>query len=195
MRIGGARKHEITKTRTCRFRSFCASLERTVPFFEMRLYPQPQSDEDLARKPSWWLDLGMFVIRLLSVMIFLYYQLGELLGSAFYSVWKGEAWDLVYHVTKLNLPKPEWLAPTFVAVVAVAFLGVLLGFFTRISSIIIVLGLSAVLLLDLPISATATPQVLVLYLCIYLGILCGGAGGISLDSLLTSRKRKKKDEF
>ena len=49
-----------------------------------------------------------------------------------------------------------------------------------------------VLFSALNLSPTLNPQTLALYLGVFLGLACGGAGRISLDHLLAGRRARKR---
>ncbi len=139
-------------------------------------------------------DLGLLVIRLLSVSTFVYYQLASQLGQAVEHLWEETPWSLVDQLGELGLPAPWFLAPLAVALMATSLLGLLLGFLARFNALLLVLMAGFVLLSAVTLSPTLNPQTLALYLGIFAGFACGGAGRLSLDHLLAGRRARRGGE-
>lgn len=151
---------------------------------------QPLQDYD-PDKPR-LADLGLLIIRLLVVSAYAYYQLLAQLKLAVAHVWDGAEWELVGQLAALGLPSPEILAAGSIGLHAAALLGVAVGIFTRINSLLSFLICGFVLFTAIPLSPGLTPQSLALYLAVFLGLACGGAGRLSLDHLLAGRRARKR---
>lgn len=154
----------------------------------MPFQPLQDSDPDRPRLA----DLGLLVIRLLAVATFAYYQLVRQLHLAVDFLWEGAEWDLVSQLAGLGLPSPDLIASASVGLQIVTLLGVVFGIFTRINALLFALMTGFVLFSAISLSASLNPQALALYLAIFLGLACGGAGRLSLDHLLAGRRARKR---
>lgn len=150
---------------------------------------QPLPDKGPKRPGS--SDFGLWVIRFLTAATFFYYQLGNLLGKAKAHVWEKEEWDLVTKFTELGLPVPGIIAAAFVLLLLLALVAIVIGIFTRINAIVLLVLTAAILIIPLDLSSSLTPQTLVLYITVFLGLALGGAGRASLDYRLAGRRKKK----
>ena len=138
-------------------------------------------------------DLGLLVIRLVTVAIFSYYQLRAQLVLAQNFVWDAGDWDLIKQLGTKGLPMPDIIAVGGIAIFSISLLGVLLGFFTRFNALILTLMTGFILLAPLILSSTLNPQSLALYLGLFAGLACGGGGRLSLDySLANYHERRRK---
>lgn len=151
---------------------------------------QPLPDNTPGKPASF--DLGILVIRLITAFAFIYYELASELRNAVQYVWEQSEWSLIDQFAEKGLPLPNVLSVVFVALITVALLGVAIGIFSRINGILLTLATGALLLVPIDFGAAPTPQTLVLFLGIFLGIALGGAGKISLDFILAGRKAKRK---
>ena len=137
-------------------------------------------------------DLGLLLIRLLVVATYVYYQLLAQLKLTVAHVWDGSDWDLVGQLAQLGVPSPDIVAAASIALQSTALLGVVVGFFTRINALLFFLMCGFVLFAAIPLSSGLNPQVLSLYLAVFLGLACGGGGRLSLDHLLAGRRARKR---
>ena len=153
----------------------------------MPFQPLQDSDPD---KPC-LADLGLLVIRLLAVATFTYYQLNRQFHLAVDHLWEGADWDLVSQLADRGLPSPDLIAAA-VGIQIVTLLGVVLGIFTRINAFLFTLMIGFLLFSAIDLSPSLNPQALALYLAIFLGLACGGAGRLSLDHLLAGRRARKR---
>ena len=140
-------------------------------------------------------DLGLLILRFVAVFSFVYYQLIDQLGNARSYVWDKVEWDLSERFTDLELPFPGILASVYIAIFAICLFSVLVGFFTRINALILVVLAAAALVAPLELSSRLNPQTLVVYLAVFLTLAVGGAGKLSLDYFLAGRKARKKVPF
>ena len=151
---------------------------------------QPLPDQSPEKPNS--SDFGLFIVRFISVSAFVYYQLLDQLNLVRLFVWEKAEWPLIDQIRDMNLPMPELIAPTLIIVLAISLFGISLGIFTRINSLILFILTAFILLAPLDLSPTLTRQALVLYLALFLALACGGAGRVSLDYLMTGKKRPTK---
>lgn len=154
----------------------------------MPFQPLQDSDSDKPRLA----DLGLLVIRVLSVATFSYYQLASQLGLALGHLWDGSDWSLVAQLTERGIPAPSAVAAAATGLLTANLLGVLFGFFTRINALLLTLMSGFVLFTAISLSPTLNPQALSLYLAIFIGFACGGAGRLSLDFLLAGRRARRR---
>lgn len=136
-------------------------------------------------------DFGLLVIRVLTVATFSYYQLLELLGEAKGRVWEKAEWDLVDQFQELGLPSPAVLSVVFVILLLIALISIVIGIFTRINALVLLVIMAGILMVPITFSPSLTPQTLVLYIAVFLGLALGGAGKASLDHRLAGRRKKK----
>jgi len=137
-------------------------------------------------------DFGLLVIRIITVAIFFYYQLGAQMALGIDFIWDAGEWDLVTQLTDKGLPAPTVLALVSVAVLTISLLGVLIGIFTRINALILTLLVGFILLAPIILSATLNPQALALYVGLFIGLALGGGGRLSLDYALANRRERRR---
>jgi uncharacterized membrane protein YphA (DoxX/SURF4 family) len=137
-------------------------------------------------------DLGLLLIRVITVAIFFYYQMGHQLSLGIDFIWDAGEWDLVTQLTDKGFPAPSVLALSSVAVLTISLLGVLLGIFTRINALILALLSGVILLAPIILSTTLNPQSLALYVGLFAGLACGGGGRLSLDYALANRRERRR---
>lgn len=154
----------------------------------MPFQPLQDSDPDKPRLA----DLGLLVIRLLAVATFAYYQLVHQFHFAVDYLWDGAEWDLVGQLAERGLPYADIVASASVGLQIATLLGVVLGIFTRINALFFALMMGFTLFSAINLSSSLNPQALALYLTIFLGLACGGAGRLSLDHLLAGRRARKR---
>ncbi len=137
-------------------------------------------------------DFGLFIVRFISSGAFVYYQLMEQLRLGKLFIWEKEDWELINEIEALGLPMPAVIGVTFVLLLTTALIGITVGIFTRINAAILFALTAFALIGPLQLSPSLNPQSLVLYLALFLALVCGGAGRVSLDYLLTRKKTEKK---
>jgi uncharacterized membrane protein YphA (DoxX/SURF4 family) len=151
---------------------------------------QPLQDSDPDRpRPA---DLGLLVIRVFTVAAFTYYQLADQLRLALGHLWDATDWDLVTQLTDRGSPAPSAAAAIATGLCAANLLGLLFGFFTRINALLLVLMTGFVLFSAISLSPTLNPQALSVYLGVFAGFSCGGAGKLSLDFVLAGRRARRR---
>ena len=84
------------------------------------------------------------------------------------------------------------LATAFVIILLLSLIAIVIGIFTRINALILLLATIAILIVPLSLSPSLTPQTLVLYITVFLGLVLGGPGKASLDYGLPVGKRKNR---
>ena len=151
---------------------------------------QPLPDQSPEKPNS--SDFGLFIVRFISVSAFVYYQLLDQLNLVRLFVWEKAEWPLIDQIRDMNLPMPELIAPTLIIVLAISLFGISLGIFTRINSLILFILTAFILLAPLDLSPTLAGQARVRYLAVFIALACGGAGRVSLDYLMTGKKRPTK---
>lgn len=154
----------------------------------MPFRPLPETGPEKPQSP----DLALLMIRFVAVVSFFYYQFIEQIRLAVQFVWNKVDWGLVDQVADKGLPFPGVISVAAVLVMAASLLGVALGIFSRINGLILTVLTGIILIVPIDLSTRLSPQSLVLYLAIFLGIALGSAGRLSLDYQLAGRKAKKK---
>lgn len=137
-------------------------------------------------------DLGLLIVRILTAVIFFYYQLGNQLSLAVNFVWDAGEWDLVRQLTDKGLPAPSILALASVAILTISLLGVLIGIFTRFNALLLTLLSGFILITPIILSATLNPQSLALYVGLFAALALGGGGRLSLDYALANRRERRR---
>ncbi len=137
-------------------------------------------------------DFGLFVIRVMTVAAFFYYQLWDQVVSAQDYVWNSGDWDLISQLANKGFPFPNVVAVAGVLILVLGLLAALFGIFTRINALVVSLLIGFILIAPLILSSTLNPQSLVLYLGVFIGLACGGGGRVSLDHFLAGRKARRK---
>lgn len=136
-------------------------------------------------------DLGLLVTRILISLIFLYYQLLDQLNLLRLFLWEKAEWALVESISGMGLSLPGVIAVAGILILSIALLGVFVGVFTRINGLIGVLSIGCLLFLPLEISRAPSPQTLVLYLAVFLGLALGGGGKFTLDQYFANKRNPK----
>ena len=137
-------------------------------------------------------DFGLFIVRFISSGAFVCYQLMEQLRLGSLFIWEKADWELINEIATRGLPMPAAIGVTLVLLLTTALIGITVGIFPRINTAIL-FGLTTFTLFGpLHLSPSLKPQSLVLYLTLFLTLVCGGAGRVSLDYLLTRKKTEKK---
>jgi len=93
--------------------------------------------------------------------------------------------------SNIMLPMPAVIGIVFVLLLTTALIGSTVGIFTRINAAILFTLTAFALIGSLHLSPNLNPQSLILYLALFLALVCGGAGRVSLDYLLTRKKKEK----
>lgn len=153
----------------------------------MSFYLMPEE----GRKAPPFADLALLVIRLLTVAAFFYYQLVGQIHSGFHHLWNRREWDLADQFQERGLPQAGLLAVLAVLAAAAAALGIAFGFLTRLNGFLLMALAGWALFSTIPLSPALNPQATVLYLGVFAGFACGGAGRFSLDYLLAGRRAGK----
>jgi uncharacterized membrane protein YphA (DoxX/SURF4 family) len=137
-------------------------------------------------------DFGLLIIRLLVVAAFTYYQLADQLALAHGYLWDANGWNLIAQLSERGVPAPPIVATVATGLCAANLLGLLFGFFTRINALLLVLMTGFVLFSAISLSPTLNPQALSVYLGVFAGFSCGGAGKLSLDFVLAGRRARRR---
>lgn len=162
-------------------------MQKVIRPSDMSFQPLQDSDPDRVR-PS---DFGLLIIRLLIVAAFTYYQLADQLALAHGYLWDAADWNLVAQLSERGTPAPPIVAALATGLFAGNLLGLLFGFFTRISALLLSLMTGYVLFSAISLSPTLNPQALSVYLGVFAGFSCGGGGKLSLDFLLAGRRARR----
>lgn len=138
-------------------------------------------------------DFGLALIRLLTSTTFLYYQLFDQLMSLKQYVWDKAEWDLAAQLAERGLHYSGPIAAVMIIAMTLSFLALVVGIFTRINALVLLVITGFIFITPLELSTTLNPQSLALYLSIFLAFACGGAGRVSLDYFLAGKKAKRKN--
>ncbi|MDF1657992.1 MAG: hypothetical protein P1U58_10295 [Verrucomicrobiales bacterium] len=138
-------------------------------------------------------DLGLLLIRVLAATTFFYYQLIDQLVSAKKYIWEKTSWDLMEQLQLKGLHYPGPVAVIIAAALALSFVGLVAGVFTRINALVLLVITGFVFITPLELSSTLNPQSLALYLSLFFAFAVGGAGRLSLDYFMTAKKAKPKN--
>jgi uncharacterized membrane protein YphA (DoxX/SURF4 family) len=115
--------------------------------------------------------------------------------AAFFAIWKQQPWDAIEHLGKLGLPFPKVMAITTAILGALVATGWILGFLTRIFSLIMMpLALGALWVANRS-SQSGDAEISLLYFLIALTLLISGPGWLSLDTLFRRRRGKPKSKY
>lgn len=146
--------------------------------------------DDALAKPD-WRDVGLFFIRVLATLSFIYYQLVEQLRLAFDWLWTRATWDLLDQITQLGHPVPSVIAVTLIVLLTLCCFSIFLGIFGRWHALVFFLLCAYILMSPLELSPTLNPQTLALYTILGFGFIFSGAGRLSLDNLWRKSMRRK----
>ncbi len=141
------------------------------------------------------LDVGLLLLRWITVIALMYYQCWDNVVSAAKYLWNKTEWNVVGQFANLSIPFPGPLAVSFLFLITIFAAGVALGILTRICSAAMLVCIGFILVAPIELSKSLAPQTLVLYLGVFVVFLFGGAGKLSLDFLLAGRKAKAQNPF
>jgi len=134
-------------------------------------------------------DFWLLALRLATAFCLIYFQAWEQIKMAWAFVWEKVPWTLVDQMSTASLPAPNILAPLLIFLLLTVAIALGFGFLSRMISLIGLLLCGFILIAQLELSPTLTGQTLVLYCSILLVMVFAGGGRISLDALLTGRKK------
>ncbi len=134
-------------------------------------------------------DFWLLALRLATAFCLIYFQAWDQIKMAWAFVWEKVPWTLVDQMSAASFPTPNILAPLLIFLLMVVGFALGFGFLSRIISLIGVLLCGLVLVAQLELSTSLTSQTLILYCSILLVMVFAGGGRISLDALLTRRKK------
>lgn len=134
-------------------------------------------------------DFWLLALRLATAFCLIYFQAWDQIKMAWAFVWEKVPWTLVDQMSAATFPAPTILAPLLIFLLMVAATALGFGFLSRMVSLIGVLICGIVLIAQLELSSTLSSQTLILYCSILLVLVFAGGGRISLDALLTRRKK------
>lgn len=141
------------------------------------------------------LDVGLLFLRWIGIIALMYYQVWDQVVNAARYLWNKTEWDVVDQFQSLSIPFPGPLAVSFLFLLTIFCVGIALGILTRMCSTALLLFMGFILVAPIDLSKSLNPQTLVLYMGVFLTLLLGGAGKLSLDFLLAGRKVKAQTPF
>lgn len=136
-------------------------------------------------------DLAAIATRLILSLVMFYYNILHQLQLAWANLWENTEWNLASQFEAKGIPAPTAMSITLVCLILLLLLGILIGLFTRINSLLLIAVLGFVLLVPLDLSTTLNPQAIVLYAALCLTLAIAGPGRASLDYYFASRKAKR----
>lgn len=142
--------------------------------------------------------LSMFLLRFCAGLALVIYQGWRQVQQMWAYLWQGGQWNLVDHFNTDG--KSTAIALLYSILVAVFYFFspvlLMLGFLTRLSALLILIGLLMTLNLNLHfdnlISTSLHSQTMALYLLICLFFVLNGGGMIAVDRLFDRRRGKKR---
>ena len=135
-------------------------------------------------------DLCPLALRFVAGLTMIYFQAWHQSIRAWAFVWDKKSWSLVDQIEELGLGLSGYIATTLVVLCAVLSLGVITGIYTRICALLLLVMMVFLLIVPVELSGNLNVQTLLLYAGISFTLVLSGGGRISLDYLLTKRKRK-----
>ena len=137
-------------------------------------------------------DAGLLLLRFASACLLVYYELAIHLGKAWKNVWHEEPWGLVDQLQVRGVPIPSAVSVALILTAFLAAIGVLLGFLSRINSIVLIVIFLFFLIARVETSPNLTAESLLLYVIICTTLVVTGSGKFSMDHLLTSQRDRRK---
>ncbi len=119
-----------------------------------------------------------------------YFQAWHQSIRAWAFVWEKKSWSLVDQFEELGFGMSGYIATTLVVLCAVLSFGIITGIYTRICAILLLLMMLFFLIVPVDLSGNLNVQTLLLYAGMSFTLTLSGGGRVSLDHLLTKRKRK-----
>ena len=140
--------------------------------------------------------VSMLLLRFVSGAALIFYQGWLQVQQGWGYLWKDGSWELVNHFTEKGHGVP--VAVLFSILVAIFYFFspvlLMLGFLTRLSALIILIGLIVTMNLGLQgiISTSLHSQTMALYLLISLFFVLNGGGMLALDRVFDRRRGKRR---
>ncbi|NNE90317.1 MAG: DoxX family membrane protein [Verrucomicrobiales bacterium] len=159
----------------------------------MSVLSQPDTASPSAFKQLSPSDLWIFLIRFFTGYPMIHYQAWKHARTGWDYMWQKTNWTVHDQMVNLGASSPGPMAVLLIFFLLTSSFGIVIGFLTRINSILLLVCLGVVLIAPVELSTTLTSQTLLLYLGLCLTLIVAGGGFFSLDTLLTSRRRKRKD--
>ena len=135
-------------------------------------------------------DLGLLTLRFVTGLPMLFFQGWHQSFRAWAYVWDNKSWPLIEQFEKFGFAIPGFFATTLVIACTLCSLALLLGLYTRFNALLLLVLMLFILIVPVELSGNLNVQTLLLYAGLSLTLLFFGSGRISLDHLLTRRKRK-----
>jgi len=135
-------------------------------------------------------DLCPLVLRFTAGLTMLFFQGWHQSIRAWSFVWDKKSWSLVDQLTELGFGYSGFIATSLIVLCTVLSIGLITGIYTRICAFLLFALMVFILIVPVELSGSLTVQTLLLYVGISITLILSGGGRISLDHLLTKRKRK-----
>lgn len=135
-------------------------------------------------------NLCPLALRFVTGLTMLYFQAWHQSFRAWSYVWDKQSWSLVEQFKELGFGMPGIFATTLVALCALLSLGLITGIFTRICAFLMLTLVAFILIVPVELSGSLNAQTLLLYGGLSFTLVLSGGGCISLDHLLSGKKRK-----
>lgn len=135
-------------------------------------------------------DLCPLALRFATGLTMLYFQAWYQSIRAWSYVWHKQSWSLVDQFEELGFAMPGVFATTLITLCALLSVGLITGIYTRICAFLMLTVVTFILIVPVELSGSLNVQALLLYAGLSFTLILSGGGRISLDHLLTRRKRK-----
>lgn len=135
-------------------------------------------------------DFGLLILRLIAGLPMLYFQGWHQSFRAWAFVWEKKSWSFAEQFDELGFSMPGFFATGLVILCTLLSIGIVTGIYTRISACLMLILIIFILIVPVELSGSLNVQALLLYAGMSFALLLSGGGRISLDHLLTAKKRK-----
>lgn len=136
--------------------------------------------------------IGVIPLRLGAGATLLYMHVWQHTPLAWRAVWHQQPWEIIAVVEQSGLPFPKVLAVTAAAIAAFVAFSWILGFFTRVASVLFVPVTLGALWVCNRVGESFGAETCLLLFFISLTFIIKGPGWLAVDTLFTRRKKQRK---
>ena len=136
--------------------------------------------------------LGTMPLRIASAGVLLYLHTWQQAQSGWFYLWHQKPWDLPLLVAKVQFPYPDALAIAAALIAFTVTVSWLLGFLTRLFSVLFIPVLLGVLLGANRLEEYAAAEAAMLYVFISLTLVISGSGWFSVDKLFVMNRNPRR---
>ena len=139
--------------------------------------------------------VGTIPLRIGAGALLLYLHAWTQTKLAYDALWNRKTWDIIDLVEKAGLPFPRILAIAAALITVAVAASWILGFLTRLFSVLFIPVTIGALMVCNRIQLTHGAEASILYFLVAVTLVVSGSGWLSLDALLRRKREPKHDNL